>query len=80
MVFKRARGQGRIREIRGLRELERSLGPALLRHELLPVGARRRNWRLSLLSDGFVQLRHPDLETTLRLADEVDQRLELIAG
>lgn len=80
MVFKRARGQGRIREIRGLRELERRLGPALLRHDLLPVGARRRNWRLSLLSDGFVQLRHPDLQTTLQLADAVDEQLELIAG
>jgi hypothetical protein len=80
MVFKRARGQGRIREIHGLRELEQSLGPALLRHDLLPIGARRRNWRLSLLSDGFVQIRHPDLETTLRLADQVDEGLQLIAG
>ena len=80
MVFKRARGQGRIQKIEGLPELERTLGPSLLRHELLPLGARRRNWKQTLLSDGFVMLRHPELETTLRLADAVDQQLVMHAG
>lgn len=80
MVFKRARGHGRIQSIRGLARLEAELGEALIRHELLPIGARRRNWRQTLLSDGFVMLRHPDLEETLRLADAVDELLEIQAG
>ncbi|MEZ6189053.1 MAG: ATP-grasp domain-containing protein [Planctomycetota bacterium] len=71
MVFKRAQGQGRIHAIRGLGALERDLGPALVRHELRPIGAPRRDWKQTLLSDGFVMLRHPDLDTTLRLADAV---------
>ncbi|MGE0709822.1 MAG: acetyl-CoA carboxylase biotin carboxylase subunit family protein [Planctomycetota bacterium] len=79
MVFKRARGRGRIRRIEGLGELERRLGPALVRHELRPVGAPRRDWRQTLLSDGFVMLRHPDLEQTLALADEVADRLVITA-
>jgi hypothetical protein len=80
IVFKRAKGQGRIQRIVGLRDLEARLGSSLLRHELLPPGSPRRNWKQTLLSDGFVMLRHPDLETTLALADEVDERLQLIAG
>lgn len=80
MVFKRARGQGRIRAITGLRDTERHLGDALVRHELLPPGSLRRNWKQTLLSDGFVMLRHPDLETTLRLTDFVVERLQLHAG
>lgn len=80
MIFKRARGQGRIQRIEGLERIERKLGPALLRHELLPVGARRRDWKQTLLSDGFVMLRHPELDTTLRMADEVADTLQLVAG
>ena len=80
MVFKRARGQGRIKAITGLRETEARLGDALVRHELLPPGSLRRNWKQTLLSDGFVMLRHPDLETTLRLTDFVVERLQLHAG
>ena len=80
MIFKRAQGQGRIRGITGLRAMERRLGPSLLRHELRPLGAPRRDWKQTLLSDGFVMLRHPDLETTLRLADEVAEGLQLYAG
>ena len=80
MVFKRARGQGRIRAIHGLSLLERELGDALVRHELLPPGAHRRDWRNTLLSDGFVMLRHPDLRETLRLADVVGDHLHILAG
>lgn len=80
IVFKRARGRGRIQRIQGLKKLRAALGPSYLRHELLPVGARRRNWRQTLLSDGFVMLRHPDLATTLKLADLVDRDLQMLAG
>ncbi|HBP18491.1 MAG TPA: hypothetical protein DEA08_12000 [Planctomycetes bacterium] len=80
MVFKRAQGHGRIQRIEGLRAIERRLGPSLLRHELLPIGARRRNWKQTLISDGYVMLRHPQLDKTLALADEVADTLQLYAG
>ncbi len=80
IVFKRALGRGRLRKVEGLRAVKKALGPSYLRHELLPLGARRRNWRQTLLSDGFLMLRHPDLEHTLALADMVAERLVLHAA
>ena len=44
------------------------------------MGARRRDWKQTLLSDGFVMLRHPELDTTLRMADQVADTLQLVAG
>jgi hypothetical protein len=35
---------------------------------LLPVGAPRRNWKQTLVSDGFVVLRHPDWGDALAMA------------
>lgn len=80
MVFKRAQGQGRIQRIVGLREMERVLGSALVRHDLLPIGASRRNWKQTLLSDGFVILRHPDLDVATEMSSWVAQNLRLYAG
>ena len=48
--------------------------------ELLPPGAPRRDWKQTLLSDGWVILRHPDLAATLEMADRVGTDLQLYAG
>ncbi len=80
IVVKRARGQGRILRIEGLDRLRHDLGDALVAMDLLPVGAPRRNWKQTLLSDGWLIVRHPDLETTIRLADRVGTDLHLLAG
>lgn len=80
VVFKRARGQGVIRSIEGLEGLLRRYGPWIVEVDLLPIGARRRDWKQTLLSDGFVIVRHPDLETTLEMADRVGTDLRLFAG
>ncbi|MEM6793386.1 MAG: ATP-grasp domain-containing protein [Acidobacteriota bacterium] len=80
IVFKRAQGQGRIRRIDGLHRLYRELGPAITAVDLLPIGAHRRNWRQTLLSDGFVIVRNQDLETTVRMADKVGSDLQLYAA
>ena len=80
MIFKRAHGQGRIKAIEGLAQLQQQLGDSLLRADLLPIGARRRNWKQTLLSDGFVMLRHPDEAVTLKMADMVDKHLTIYAG
>ena len=80
IIFKRARGTGLIRYIEGLERLQARFGPHIAAVELLPVGAARRNWILTLVSDGFLVVRHPDLQTTLDMADAVGTDLHLYAG
>ncbi|MEZ4648550.1 MAG: ATP-grasp domain-containing protein [Candidatus Eisenbacteria bacterium] len=77
-VYKRARGRGRIARLNGIETLEQHKD-AIVWENLLPIGAPRRDWRATLVSDGFVMLRHPDLETTLRIADEVGENVVLFA-
>lgn len=69
MIFKRARGHGRITSIQGLDGWLQRFGEHVVHVEMLPVGARRRDWKQTLLSDGHVMLRHPDLQTTLGMCD-----------
>jgi biotin carboxylase len=68
IVFKRAKGQGRITRIEGLAEFMRQYGEHVVEERLLPVGAPRRNWLHTLVSDGYLLLRHPDWETACELA------------
>jgi len=79
-IYKRARGIGRITAIEGADKLQREFGEHVVWNTLLPVGAQRRDWRKTLVSDGFVMLRHPDLATTLAMADMVGSKLQLYAG
>lgn len=79
-VYKRAQGQGTIRKIAGLDRIVRAYGAWIVWDNLLPVGARRRDWRQTLVSDGFLVLRHPDLATTLQMADDVGYSLRMYAG
>lgn len=78
-VYKRARGRGRIVRVEGLETLRQAHGPSIVWENLLPVGAPRRDWRATLVSDGFVMLRHADLATTLEVADEIGERVVLFA-
>lgn len=80
IVFKRAIGQGRIRHVEGVDELYRRFGPHVMRHDLLPVGAPRRDWRSTLLSDGFVIFRHPDLEAATEISRWIADNVRLYAG
>jgi hypothetical protein len=79
-VFKRATGQGTIRAHDGLAELSHKYHRHIVWNHLLPVGAPRRNWRRTLVSDGFLIVRHPELAATLAMADEIGERLTLRAG
>jgi biotin carboxylase len=79
-VFKRAQGKGRIQRIEGLERIKREFGPHIAHIDLLPVGAPRRDWVQTLVSDGYVVLRHPDLSTLMRMADVVATDLRLYAG
>ncbi|MCU0625388.1 MAG: ATP-grasp domain-containing protein [Gemmatimonadaceae bacterium] len=79
-IFKRAQGQGRIHSIRGLDHLGERYGEHIVHVDLLPVGATRRDWILTLISDGYVTVRHPDFDEACRIADAVGTDLQLYAG
>ncbi|MGI8510114.1 MAG: ATP-grasp domain-containing protein [Gemmatimonadaceae bacterium] len=78
-VFKRAEGKGRITRIDGLDRIKQELGPYIAHIDLLPIGAPRRDWVQTLVSDGYMVLRHPDLPTLMRMADTVASDLRLYA-
>lgn len=80
IIFKRAQGQGRIQRVEGLDRILASFGEHIPALDLLPVGAHRRDWVRTLLSDGFVFVRHPDLERTCEMADRVGTDLQMYAG
>jgi hypothetical protein len=48
-----------------------SYGEHVVESKLLPVGAQRRNWKHTLVSDGYILLRHPDWRTAVELANMV---------
>jgi hypothetical protein len=80
VIFKRAQGDGRIRRIDGLGTLLADFGDAVVCVDLLPIGAPRRNWKATLISDGYLVVRHPDLEHALVMADRVGTDLQIYAG
>ena len=79
-VFKRAQGQGRIQHIEGLDRIRARYGPHIVHVDLLPIGAPRRNWVQTLISDGYVCVRHPDLQAAMDIADAVGTDLTMYAG
>ncbi len=79
IIFKRAKGQGRITRIEGLRDFMATYGQHVVEQQLLPVGTPRRNWKHTLLSDGHIMLRHPDWETTARMAHAAATHITMYA-
>jgi Carbamoyl-phosphate synthase L chain, ATP binding domain len=80
IIFKRARGTGRITHIEGAESLQQRFGEHMVWNTLLPPGTPRRDWRKTLVSDGFIMLRHADLQETLQMADAVGSELQLYAA
>lgn len=80
VIFKRAHGEGRIQRIEGLERLLAEIGPHVVVLDLLPIGHPRRNWKQTLISDGYVILRHPHLETCTEMADRVGRDLQIYAA
>jgi hypothetical protein len=78
-VFKRAQGRGRITRIEGLQRLLERYGEHVVHVDLLPLGAERRDWILTLVSDGYVVVRHPDLQACYDMADAFGTELRLFA-
>jgi biotin carboxylase len=79
IVFKRAKGHGRITRIDGLHEFVRRYRDCVVEDKLLPVGAQRRNWKHTLVSDGYLLLRHPDWDRTYQLAMEAAADITMYA-
>jgi len=80
VVFKRAHGSGRIQRVEGLDRLVARYRPFVVCVDLLPPGTPRRDWKQTLISDGYVIVRHPDLDATLEMADRFGTDLRLYAG
>jgi biotin carboxylase len=80
IVFKRALGQGRITRITGREEYHRRFGRWICEDELLPVGAHRRDWKQTLLSDGHIMVRHPEWEGAHKMAFAAATDITMFAG
>ncbi len=79
IIFKRAQGQGRIAHIEGLAEFMAAHPAAICWEDLLPVGAPRRDWKQTLVSDGFIMLRNPDWDQALGLAKKAAVQIRMYA-
>ncbi len=79
IIFKRAKGHGRITRIDGLHEFMRRYRDCIVEERLLPVGAQRRNWKHTLVSDGYLLLRHPDWNRAHQLAMEAATDITMYA-
>jgi biotin carboxylase len=79
-IFKRASGAGRITHYEGLDALLAAYGDYVVAIELLPVGAPRRDWRATLIADGMVIIRHPELAPALEIAQHFAADLRLYAA
>jgi len=79
-IFKRAIGSGHITRYVGLDGLLSEYGTSVAALDLLPVGAHRRDWRATLISDGMIIVREHLLSRTLEVADRFATELQLFAS
>ncbi len=79
-VFKRAHGAGRIASVEGLDPLLAQYADSVALVDLLPIGAPRRNWRSTVVSDGMLVVRHRELADAVHIADRFAADLHLYAG
>ncbi len=76
-VFLRGQGEGQVREVRGLDELRRELGPLVVEARIPKVGQPRAS---SYEGEGFVILRHTDTEVVKRGLRRVLEVLRIELG
>lgn len=80
IIFKRAEGSGTIRAITGMDNFMSRFRDHVIRQDLLPVGAQRRNWKETFLSDGNVVVRHTDEDECARMARIFADSVRMIAS
>lgn len=79
IIFKRALGRGHITRIDGLGEFLRQYGQHVVEERLFRPGTQRRDWKKTLLSDGWIMLRHPDWQTTYDMAFAAATNIQMYA-
>jgi hypothetical protein len=79
MIFKRARGRGRITRIEGLGDWLRTCGGCVVEESLLRPGTPRRDWQQTQLADGRLMVRHPDFAETLRMCRAAATDIQIYA-
>jgi len=80
LIFKRAVGDGVVRRHEGLDALLTQFGEHVVVCDLTPVGHSRRDWRSSVVGDGWIVVRHPNLEATVDIADRFSADLRILAS
>jgi hypothetical protein len=48
--------------------------------DLLPVGAERRDWRASVVGDGWIVVRHRELSRVIEMTERFAAEVHLYAG
>jgi hypothetical protein len=76
-VIKRAQGSGIVTRIEGLGAMMATMGEHLVNVDLVALGAPRRDWRATVLSDGIIVVRHPDLDATVAMVDRIAAEVHL---
>ena len=79
IVFKRAKGSGRIAGSEGLDAFLAKYRPHVARVDFLPIGAPRRDWTKTFLADGNIVVRHVEHDATLAMAREAAATIHLYA-
>jgi hypothetical protein len=79
-IFKRAHGSGVITRVEGLEELLAKYGEHVALVDLLPVGAPRRDWRATVVGDGTIVVRHPQLQQVIEMIERFAADLHLYAS
>lgn len=80
IVFKRAQGQGRISRMVGLTEFYDRYRAHIVEDTLLRPGAPRRDWKATLLSDGYLVVRHPEWAMAQEMAFAAATSIQLYAA
>ena len=79
-IFKRARGTGHISGVDGLDALRAAYGNDIVLVDILPTGAPRRDWRATVVGDGWVVVRHHELQRVIEMTERFATDLQIYAG
>jgi hypothetical protein len=78
-IFKRARGAGRISRVDGLDPLRAAYGEDIVLVDILPFGTQRRDWRATVVGDGWVVVRHDELQRVIEMTERFATDLQVYA-
>lgn len=79
-IFKRAEGAGRITGVAGLDALRAAYGDDIVVVDILPIGTPRRDWRATVVGDGWVVVRHHELQRVIEMTERFATDLHVYAG